>query len=229
MRTRDMSQRRRGLVWVGSIVGVAALAGSGVAIGQAISGPTDPGQKPIAQAQVVDATVASHIGAFRRPRRASDSLPAWAAEVMAARLGPVAGANPALSRSVQLGAAGTMYLVPANGQVCAISAGFGGCGPIAALTSEDLNGMNHLGTDPPHTARFTGIVPDNVTAVAFGFATGPGVRATLADNAYAVILNRPPTSITYATATDTDTRALDQAAVQTLLDGPAALANFSPK
>ncbi len=218
------SRRRR--LWLGGAAGLAALAVSGVAIGQGIIGSTDPGQRPIAQTQAIDPALSSRIAVFRRPRQAGDALPPWALQAIATRVGPVAGANPALSRSAQLGALGTLYLVPGNGQICAISAGFDGCGPASAFAAEGFGGMNHLATDATHTARFTGIVPDRVTSVTFTFATGPAVQAAVVDNAYGSILTKAPVAISYTITSGTVTRKLDQAVVQTLLNGPGALASF---
>jgi hypothetical protein len=185
-----MWHQRGARTWLGvGAAGLVILSGAGAAL--AASGGSVPppvGTPSVAQAETISTSLTDQFGTFRRARQTTDSLPAWAAAELNTGPGAAAGANPALSRSADLGSAGTMYLVPGNAQMCIIAPGAGGCASDATL-STDTVGMNHLGTDPPGTIRITGIVPDDVTAVTITMASGPAVHAVLNNNAYGAVVS----------------------------------------
>ena len=114
-------------------------------------------------------------------------------------------ANPSLARRVYTGPQGTVYLIPANGQVCiaAVEQVTGGVTVTCVAISEALH--NSMGisviNDDGTTTTITGAVPDGVKDV--NVVDGRGVShhvALSADNGYWVSV---PAHATKMSMTDT--------------------------
>jgi hypothetical protein len=186
---------------VGASGGVAGLALAGTFTGGSIS----PQQWIDGQRVVPEATIApdqlSQLGILRRPRVASDVLPAAAAQGLTDSPTAASGANAELSRSAQGLTTGSAWLIPGNGMICfeyedPPIGGGGTCQADAVVTSGQLVDIAG-GATVPGTTLVAGVVPDGVTQVTLNLTGGGTVTATVHENVYLTTITAGLASVTF--------------------------------
>jgi hypothetical protein len=162
-----------------------ALASGGHTHGHARQAPPPRGKR--APIKAVPKAEASQFGALRSGRSAEDDLPAAVRAAISGAgqwSGNSWGANFALARRVDAAAGGTpVYLVPADGYVCAVFAGSPAafdCRSTSAASAGEL-----LTTiEGSRAEEIVGVVPDGVSAVTVQSQSGSTDSVPVRDNVY---------------------------------------------
>ena len=146
------------------------------------------GQEPFsahkAPATVVADDVTQNLAVFQRPRTTDDALPVAAAENLDAV--NTTGANADLSRRALVSGDETLYILPADGRVCAsLVAKDGTASTGCNYSSAVASGANGPGLSVQGTqVTILGIVADQVSGVAVVFGDGTEKPLEIQNNAY---------------------------------------------
>lgn len=177
-------------------VTIVALSGAfaGLALAGTLGGETISPQQWVEGRRVTPEPTmtpgqASQLGILRRPRVASDALPAAEARLLTDSPAAANGANPALSRRVKGLPSGAAWLIPGNdGRICFLTqnppAGGGGTcqtGPEMASGRVVLTGGSRRA---PGMTAVEGVVPDGVATVTINIVGGGSVTVPVHENVY---------------------------------------------
>ncbi|MGA2470546.1 MAG: hypothetical protein ABSG64_07640 [Solirubrobacteraceae bacterium] len=191
---------RRPLVIVIVLVGASGSLG-GLALAGTFSGGTISPQAWIDGQRVVPETTmtpdqTADLEILRRPRVASDALPA--ADVENLTNSPVAanGPNFDLSRQAQGFTTGAAYLIPGNGMICFVAQGGGTCQPDAIVNTGQVL-MTGGSVQAPGMTSVAGIVPDGVTQVTLNIDGGGTVITPVHENVYMTSISGGLASVTF--------------------------------
>lgn len=194
----------RRLLTAALVTGLATAGAVGV-VGQATAGdapgpsPASPTAVPPAPIATIQPDQAKTLRVFRRPRTASDALPA--AAVPAASTARY-GRNPRLSRAIDT-PTGTGWVVPGDNVLCLIVPdpidGYGtSCAPTAVVEREGLT-VGLVGAD---SSTAVTLVPDGATVT----TTDDADRTTaVRPDASGVVRTNPETTDSIAVRTDSGT------------------------
>jgi len=183
---------------------VAAALGAATVTAVAQEGAPDP-FVPKEPTAAVATDLNRQLGVFQREREAGDALPHAVAADFSKR--NVTGVNTELSRRALSDGNETLYLVPADGKICAAlvrtdQTAATGCREADATARGDVGAGTSVEGD---VVTVTGIVPDDVTAVSVALGDGSVKELKPINNAY---LGRfttadQPRTIVYHTADGT--------------------------
>jgi hypothetical protein len=175
------------------LVGVPAVA----AIAQEDEEIAPPGAE-VQQVATVEPEAAAAAAVLETPRTAADAMPADVAEALDEKAS--FGMNPDLSRAA-VGGTSAVYLIPADGHVCAtLTVGEGAnisCAPTDRLAEGDV-GPSTVSMADGRIAVF-GMVPDGIEQISIE-AGRDSMVAEVGDNGYLAVLPRgaPVETVSYA-------------------------------
>lgn len=205
------------------VVGLALIGASGTAAGIAVAAslsdqsisPQDwiNGQRVQPEAAIAPDQL-SQLGIFRRPRVASDVLPAAEAQALTNSPSAASGVNVELSRSAQGLTTGVAWLIPGDGMICfaygdSPVGGGGTCQPDAVVTAGQLVETSG-GSTVPGTTVVAGVVPDGVSQVTLNLANGDATSVSVHENVYLTTISGTSlTSVTFVGPNGPETNGLD--------------------
>lgn len=151
----------------------------------------DSGTRPgagVAQVESVQPAAKQAVALLGRERAAVDALPRDFAAGIDARAD--FGMNPRLSRLAIGNATSSVYVIPADGHVCAaLTVGAGGstsCAPTDRV-ADGKAGPATVSLEDGRIAIY-GIVPNGVERIEVGVGSGASVAVSVTDNAYYTVL-----------------------------------------
>ena len=166
-----------------TIAGVAVSSGEETAPTRMAVPMSDAPKDPLAR---VPAEVAERLSAFKRPRRASDALPAAVRDAIAGQLR--FGENAALSRAVVTARGRTQYLVPGDGTIGLYDAAGSGATTSARSAVDGTFVMSELCTGAPGLV-VTGLLPVDASDAAVVLRDGSRVPLSAPEGVYDVALD----------------------------------------
>jgi len=140
---------------------------------------------------------------LRRPRVASDTLPASDSSLLTGTPAAANGANVALSRRAEGFGASGAWLIPGDGMICFIydnppvGAG-GGCGSDASFSSGQQVMISGGGTNVPGLTSVVGVVPDGVTTVTVNVVGAGSHAVPVHENVYMTSIEGQLASVVFA-------------------------------
>lgn len=169
-------------------MGIASVLLPVTAVGAIAGGDeSSPPSAGHAQVQAIEPDASQALSVLEQSRTVADDLPAG----LAARMDRHApfGMNPALSRIAIGNATNSVYVIPANGHVCAtLTIGEGAnlsCRPTEDIAAGDV-GPATVGLEGQDVAIY-GLVPDGVDSVSIGTATS-SIEVETERNAYYTVV-----------------------------------------
>jgi hypothetical protein len=169
-----------------TVVALGALAVSGVAA-VAQDGETAPGQG-VAQVTSIDPEARDAMAMLDSTRTATDALPAAVARPLDENAD--FGMNPDLSRLAIGNATRSVYVIPADGHVCAALASGDSTNlscPETAQVADGTSGATTVTVDGGSIAIY-GIVPDGVSTVTVKTGTSTSTAVGVDHNAYYTVV-----------------------------------------
>ncbi len=195
-----------------AIAGVTVLCASGAVAGMAAAGvysqtPNDPqawveGQRVQPEPAVAPDQTA-FLGILRRPRVASDVLPAGQAQTFTDSPAAANGPNVDLSRSVQGLPSGSAWVVPGDDRICLLfdiqpSGGGGTCQPDAEVQAGQFPVLTASSPGrAPGVTSVAGVVPDGVAVVTVHLYGGATVEVTVHENVYLAAVHGGVQSVSF--------------------------------
>jgi hypothetical protein len=183
------------------VLAVAALLTGGVAVASADDhgGATRPGTD-VEQVSAIDPAVAETMSALAGSRRSADAMPEDIANRLDGR--PLFGMNPDLSRLAVGNASNSLYLVPADGHVCAALTVGDGANYSCRRISTIADGSSGAATVLLETGDIGvyGMVPDSVDSVTLQTGVSNTAQVDVSENAYYTVVDAgtPLGSVGYA-------------------------------
>lgn len=173
---------------LGMAICAVALATAVAAVAQEDDGtPQSPGGD-VVQVRAIESTAEQAASVLERPRHSGDELPEEVTERIDAD--PRFGMNPALSRLAIASPSSSLYVVPANGHVCAaLTVGVGAS--LSCPETVDLAaGRSSAATVvlPGGAIAIYGLVPDGVEAVTVKASRAGAEDARVSGNAYLAVV-----------------------------------------
>jgi hypothetical protein len=197
---------QRNLILAMVLVGLSGTAGA-IAIAASLSSTAISPQAWVDGHRVTPAVAMSpdqtaHLAILRRPRVASDALPAADVHVFTASPAAGSGPNVALSRSAEGLTGGSAWLIPGNGMICFIfnSPPVGGgatCQPNARITTGRFPVLTSGSMNAPGMTALAGVVPDGVAQVTLNTADDPPRTVPVHENVYLATVRGHLTSVMY--------------------------------
>jgi hypothetical protein len=190
-----------------ALVVVAVLVcGSGSAGGLALAGSfnataEDPqawvnGQR-VAPAQTIAPDQSAGLAILRRPRDASDVMPAAMVAGLTVSPADANGPNPALSRRAQGLTDGAAWVVPGDGMICLVTDGGGTCQPDASVADGKWPVMTGGSSKAPGMTAVAGLVPDGVDQVVLTLGDGSTQTIAVHENVYLATVHGGLRSVSY--------------------------------
>lgn len=173
---------------LGAIVCAVVLVGAVAAVAQeGDGGPASPGGD-VVQVTTVESTARQAASVLERSRQGGDALPGDVAERIDSE--PRFGMNPALARRAIASPSNSLYLVPANGHVCAALTVGEGANLSCPETTDLAAGQASAATVllPGGAIAIYGLVPDGVDAVTVETGYPDLDTAPVVDNAYLAVV-----------------------------------------
>jgi hypothetical protein len=209
-KTQDTAQRtRRGLGPVDrarrgvstSLVAVAAVLASSLAVAFAADTGGKPARRPVSRAlpaqRPVDPEVAGRFAALRRPRTAADRLPPEAVEFVREATRDEGGV-PEMARLARDRGGVAVWLVPGDGSICTYATrrgqrgGGGSCQPVERILAGSGPGSS---AGVGGTTVLIGLVPDGVAEVVLRARDGAVERTAPEGNVYVFETARVPKTV----------------------------------
>lgn len=163
---------------------LAAIATAAIATGDDSNPPSDGPS----QVTAIEPRASEAMAVLARSRAAGDAIPAAVATKIDERSD--FGMNPDLSRLAIGNATNSLYVIPANGHVCAAFT-LGDGANLACPTTEDVAaGVAGAGTVTIQTGDIGiyGLAPDGVDAVSVQVGTSESIHVAVQNNAYYTVV-----------------------------------------
>jgi hypothetical protein len=176
-----------------AVVAMGALAAGGTPTAtDSQSSVPQRGQSPVAE---VEPEQQASFSVLRRGRRADDELPAKAAEAVAGGPSGDLGANAGLARRAGSSTAAELYVVPARGFLCLVTAdGVASCNRSQAARDGYVVSARSTG---PGITGLAGMVPDGVRSVHV-VGEGHDVEVATEANTWALNVDFAPAAVRWS-------------------------------
>ena len=152
-------------------------------------------------ARCVNFNCLTDLGILRRPRVASDVLPAQQLWVLTQTPAAGNGANPDLSRRAQGITDGSAWIVPGDGTICLVydtsASGSGTCQPDANVSNGQWPVVTSGSQRAPGMTSVAGVVLDGATQVTLTISGGTTVTVPVDENVYLATVHGGLASVTY--------------------------------
>ncbi len=166
----------------GAVAGVSRFTGAEPTQTVSSTPPQRAITRPVRPQTAVPPAVQENFGAFRRPRRDQDVMPANAQRVLK-RL----GASASLSRRVGGSDGPALFAVPGRDTLCVIDAvGGSSCSPTDRPFDGDISTAGCAPGLPPGSVRVFGLISDGPDEVLLADASGATTRVPIVDNGFVI-------------------------------------------